>query len=114
MRKKQDMWVDMRILTLIIIRVGVCPLDKITHRKPRYENMGMDIYVFLTISPNSSQGLRSKGLNTEKFTFFWFVCFFCLLFWAAGVAYGSSQARGQTVATAAGLHHSHKGSKPHM
>ena len=48
----------------------------------------------------------------------WIFCFiFCfLLFRAAPVAYGVSQARGQIGATAAGLHHSHSntGSEPHL
>ena len=35
------------------------------------------------------------------------VLFFYIFFRAAGAAYGSSQARGQIRATAAGLHHSH-------
>ena len=35
-----------------------------------------------------------------------FVCLFVLLFRAAGVAHGGSQARGQNGAAAAGLHHS--------
>ena len=42
--------------------------------------------------------------------------FFFLLFRATPVAYGSSQASGQTGAIAAGLHHSHSnvGYKPHL
>ena len=47
------------------------------------------------------------------FFVFWFLFF---LFRAAPTAYGSSQARGQIRATAAGLHHSHSNvrSKPHL
>ena len=47
--------------------------------------------------------------------FFWFL-FFSFLFRAAPVAYGSSQARGQIRAAAAGLHHRHSnaGSEPHL
>ena len=37
-------------------------------------------------------------------------CLFLLLFRAAGVAYGSSQGRGQIITTAAGLHHNHSNS----
>ena len=44
--------------------------------------------------------------------------FFLFYFRAAPAAYGSSQARGQIEAVAAGLHHSHSnsnmGSKPHL
>ena len=40
-----------------------------------------------------------------------FLFFFCL-FRAAPAAYGRSQARGQSRATAAGLHHSHSNTKP--
>ena len=41
---------------------------------------------------------------------------FFFLFRAAGVAYGSSQARGRLGAAAAGLRHSHRnaGSEPHL
>ena len=40
--------------------------------------------------------------------------FFFGLFRAAPTADGGSQARGQIEAAAAGLHHSHAGSKPHL
>ena len=45
-----------------------------------------------------------------------FSSFFFLLFRATPVAYGGSQARGQTRATAACLHHGHSnsGSKPRV
>ena len=45
------------------------------------------------------------------FVFFLFVCLF-LLFRAAPVAYGSSQARGRIRTTAAGLHHNHSNTGP--
>ena len=53
-----------------------------------------------------------KDYDLSKSNFFFF--FFFLLFRAAPVAYGSSQAKGQIEATAAGLHHSRNnvGSKP--
>ena len=40
-----------------------------------------------------------------------YIFFFFLLFRATGVAYGSSQARGQIGAVAAGLCHSHSNTK---
>ena len=51
--------------------------------------------------------------ETQGATFF---LFFFLLFRAALVAYGGSQARGPIGAVAAGLHHSHgnAGSEPHL
>ena len=56
------------------------------------------------------------GKNTFYFIwFFFFVCVFCL-FRAAPMAYGSSQARGQSGAIAAGLCHncSNAGSEPRL
>ena len=52
------------------------------------------------------------AVGTPRAIFFFFFC----LFRAAPVAYGVSQARGQTGAIAAGLHHTHSniGSKPHL
>ena len=41
-----------------------------------------------------------------------FPFFFFLLFRVTPLAYGSSQARGRIIATAAGLHHSHSNSEP--
>ena len=56
--------------------------------------------------------------GNSLFNFFvcWLVGFFLLLFRAAPVAYGGSQARGQIGATDASLHHSHSnfGSEPHL
>ena len=51
-----------------------------------------------------------------EFLLFYFVLFYFLLFRATPAAYGSSQARNQIGATAAGLHHSHSntGSKLHL
>ena len=51
----------------------------------------------------------------ERFILFYFYFIF-LLFRAALVAYGSSQARGLIAATAASLHHNHSnvGSEPHL
>ena len=45
-----------------------------------------------------------------------FVILFFFFFGATSVAYGGSQARGQSGAAAAGLHHSHSnaGSKPYV
>ena len=43
-----------------------------------------------------------------------FVCLFFAFFRAATIAYASSQARGQTGATTAGLCHSHAGSELHL
>ena len=67
---------------------------------------------------------RWPGQGREFFFFFlflflFFLSFFFLFFWlfkAAPTAYGSSQARGQITASAAGLHHSHShtGSKPSL
>ena len=58
MREKQNVQVDIRILTqrpnkntCVCVCVCVCPLDKLTHMKPKYENLAMDVYVFMTISP---------------------------------------------------------------
>ena len=50
------------------------------------------------------------------FIFIFILFYFILLFRAAPAAYGSSQARGQIGATAAGLHHSHSslGSEPRL
>ena len=54
-----------------------------------------------------------SSLNLKCISFFLFFFFFCL-FRAIPTAYGSSQARGQIRAIAAGLHHSHSnvGSEP--
>ena len=55
---------------------------------------------------------------TIYFLFILFYFIFCLIAicWAAPMAYGGSQARGQIKAVAAGLHHSHSnvGSEPHL
>ena len=55
--------------------------------------------------------LTNVGQRMMKSAFFFF-----LLFGASPVAYGDSQARGLSGATAAGLHHSHSntGSEPHL
>ena len=55
-------------------------------------------------------------LCKATYTFSVFYLFFFLLFRAAPVAYGSSQARGRIEAVAAGLchHHSNAGSEPHL
>ena len=58
--------------------------------------------------------------NSEHFLFvfcgFLFCFCFCFVFIATVVAYGSSWARGQGRAVAAGLHHSHGNSRsePHL
>ena len=61
------------------------------------------------------------GLNSRLevrtgvfFSFFFCFVFVFLLFRAARTAYGSSQARGQTRATAASPHHSHAGSELYL
>ena len=58
--------------------------------------------------------LKSKFFCIVVFFFFFFFCFFC--FWAAPVAYGSSQTRGQIKARAISLHHSFSnvGCKVHL
>ena len=61
---------------------------------------------------------QSIGCFVGFFVFFGFVCLFVCLIRAAPTAYGSSQARGQIGAAAAGLYHSHcnsnLGSKPSL
>jgi len=52
--------------------------------------------------------VRAPGLQLEEGAFSFF-CF--LLFRAAPMAYGSSQARGLIGAAAAGLHHSHSNTR---
>ena len=54
---------------------------------------------------------QPQGLHSDSFFFFSF-----FLFRAASVAYGSSQVKGLTGATAAGLYHSHSntGPEPHL
>ena len=60
----------------------------------------------------------SSGIFMRSFlSFYLFICLFAFfLFRAALTTYGSSQARGQIGAIAAGLYHSHSnaGSKPHL
>ena len=46
-------------------------------------------------------------MGNQREFFFFFFFFFCLLFRAAPMAYGGSQARSPIRATAAGLHYSH-------
>ena len=57
-----------------------------------------------------------KNSLSSLFRFVFFCFFFFFLFMAAPIAYGSSQARGQIGAIAAGLHHSHSTtrSEPHL
>ena len=71
----------------------------------------------LTIHQNSNMMTLDVRENTCQkhlaFFFVWFFFFFCL-FRAAPTAYGSSQARGQIGAAAAGLHHSHSNMVPEL
>ena len=68
----------------------------------------------------NSSCLNYKTLSKQKYLFFlFFVCFVFVFFaisWAAPVAYGGSQARGQIGAVAASLHQSHSNtrSEPHL
>ena len=59
-----------------------------------------------------AEGSPGQGVSAGHFFFFFFSC----LLRAAPIAYGSSQARGQIGATAAGPHHSHSntGFEPHL
>ena len=52
-----------------------------------------------------------EGLSGPHFYFYLFIFF---LFMATPAAYGSSQAKGQIRATAAGLRHSNAGSEPRL
>ena len=60
--------------------------------------------------------LRDNLLFKAKLMALYHRIFFVCLFRVAPVAYGSSQARGQNGAAAAGLHHSHSnaGSEQHL
>ena len=58
--------------------------------------------------PGKAPRLTEPGLSLSLF-----LCV-CVLFRGAPVAYGGSQGRGRIRATAAGLHHSHTGSEPHL
>ena len=68
-----------------------------------------------TVTPATAVTTLDPSLlgHQETPTLHGFFCLFVLLFRAAPPAYGSSQARGQIRATAAGLHHSHAGSLTH-
>ena len=56
--------------------------------------------------------LMSKPIEAElTLSDFYFILFYFLLFRATHVADGSSQARGRSGATAAGLHHGHSNAK---
>ena len=61
---------------------------------------------------------RGKSLQSFVLSVCLFVCLFCLfaISWAAPMAYGGSQARGQIGAVAASLRQSHSnvGSEPHL
>ena len=68
--------------------------------------------ILLISSPKKEDLGVYYELTRKKFRLFTdnlylFVCLFVLLSRAAPVAYGGSQARGQTEATAARLHHTH-------
>ena len=73
--------------------------------------------IILSVNPlhNISQFISPQPGSVEHISFS-FSFFFFLLFRAVLAAHGGSQARGQTGATAAGLHHSHSNmdSKPHL
>ena len=58
-----------------------------------------------------------KRVRTEThFVFIYLFIYFCLfaISWAAPTAYGGSQARGQSGAVAAGLHHSHSNTRSEL
>ena len=64
-------------------------------------------------SRGQSQSLLDHDNHLGLGGFLFFVCLFVCLIRATLMAYGSSQARGQIGAVAAGLHHSHNGSLTH-
>ena len=61
----------------------------------------------LTLSCSWAHWLSRGPCVSQQAHFFVIFVFVFLLFWAAPVAYGSFQARGQIRVAAAGLHHSH-------
>ena len=90
------------------------------------QNLTMLVRIYGTVLKRSGESsypclvLRGKAVSllVTKYAvgcrFFLGSCFFFLR--ATPAAYGGSQARGRTGATAAGLHHSHSnaGSEPHL
>ena len=70
----------------------------------------------LEIYPTDTLEKLSQHVWTRLFIAALVLGFFNFLFRAPPAAYGSTQAKGQTGASAAGLHHSHNnsGSQPHL
>ena len=57
---------------------------------------------------------KMKTISILNILLFFFFFFFFGLFRAVGLAYGSSQARGQIRAAPTSLHHSNEGFEPHL
>ena len=74
-------------------------------RPEHLSNVISSIYVAYTVCPE---------LGVFFLVCFLFFVLVFLSFQAAPTAYGSSQARGPIRTVAAGLHHSHMGSEPHL
>ena len=77
-----------------------------------------EVFPTWTITYEKQTSPASKLGEKELIFFFFFFFFFCLfaISWAAPVAYGGSQARGQSGAAATGLcqSHSNSGSEPRL